>query len=190
MTLAPPSPTAPRLETPRPELDRAVAALQARKAVWSAVGVRERIDLLKQLRRDFMAVSDRWAAAGIAAEGIDPESPAAAEETLAGPYLVLRNLRLLQESLEDIAETGRPRLPGPVRTLPNGQVAAQVFPIDLYDRLFYSGVTAEIWMQPGVTPGNLHETMAVSYQAGADRSGAVAPWTPSTSCSWRTRWCS
>lgn len=173
MPLAP-SPTSPRLETPRPELDRAVAALQERKGAWAAVGVRERIDLLKRLRRDFLGVSDRWAAAGIAAEGIDPESPAAAEETLAGPYLVLRNLRLLQQSLEDIAETGRPRIPGPVRTLPNGQVAAQVFPMDLYDRLFYSGVTAEIWMQPGVTPGNLHETMAVSYQAGADRSGAVA----------------
>lgn len=170
MTLATPSPTR---ETAILDLDAAVAALQERKAAWTAVGVRERIALLEQMRRDYLAVADRWAAAGIAAEGIDPESPAAAEETLAGPYLVLRNLRLLQQSLEDIAATGRPRIPGPVRTLPNGQVAARVFPMDLYDRLFYSGVTAEIWMQPGVTPGTLHETMATAYHGGG-QLGAVA----------------
>ena len=70
-----------------------------------------------------------------AAEGLDPEHPGSGEEALVGPYFILRNLRLLRESLLDIETHGRPRIPGGVRTRPDGQVVARIFPIDLYDRV-------------------------------------------------------
>ena len=66
----------------------------------------------------------------------------------------LRNIRLLADSLRDIQQTGKPRIPGKVKTLPNGQVAAEGFPTGLYDKLMYGGLTGEIWMEPGVTEGN------------------------------------
>ncbi len=99
--------------TRRPELDRAVAELQARKAAWTGVGVAERRRLIARLRRE---------------------------------------------------AHGAPRIAGPVRQRPDGQVVARVFPQDLYDRLFYGGVTAEVWMEPGVTPANLAATQAVAYR--------------------------
>ena len=128
--------------TPRQEMDRAVDELQARKAAWTAVTVAERRALLDRLRRDFLAVSERWAAASAAAFGL----PDTGETSLTGPYFVLRNLRLLDKSLAGIAAGGAPRIPGPVRQRRGGQVVAQVFPQDVYDRLFYGGVTAEAWM--------------------------------------------
>jgi hypothetical protein len=68
---------------------------------------------------------------------------------------------------------GTPRIPGPVRRLPDGRAAAQVFPVDLYDRLFYPHVTAEVWMQPGVTPEELPAHQAVAYKEELPR-GKVA----------------
>jgi acyl-CoA reductase-like NAD-dependent aldehyde dehydrogenase len=152
------------LPTPRQEMDRAVSELQARKAAWTAVTVAERRALLSRLRRDFLAVSERWAAASAAAFGL----PDTGETSLTGPYFVLRNLRLLDKSLADVAAGGAPRIAGPVRQRAGGQVVARVFPQDVYDRLFYGGVTAEVWMQPGVTPANLADTQAVAYRHGGN----------------------
>jgi acyl-CoA reductase-like NAD-dependent aldehyde dehydrogenase len=152
-------------------LDEAIAALQERKKAWTAVTPRERIDLLREITRDFLAISNRWAAACIEAEGLDPEH-GQAEETLVGPYFVLRNLRLLRLALGDIASHGRPRIPGSVRTRPDGQVTARIFPYDIWDRIFYAGVTADVWMEPGVTEESLPSTQAVAYQG--ERPGGVA----------------
>jgi acyl-CoA reductase-like NAD-dependent aldehyde dehydrogenase len=156
--------------TPRQEIDNAVAELQARKSAWTAVTVTERRALVARLRRDFLAVSERWAAASAAAFGL----PDTGETSVTGPYFVLRNLRLLDKSLADIAAGGAPRIPGPVRRRPDGQVVARVFPQDVYDRLFYGGVTAEVWMQPGITPAGLAATQAVAYRESAGRAGGVA----------------
>ena len=157
----------------RAEMDAAVAVLQENKGAWTAVGPRERIALLADLSRRLLAVAERWAALGIEAEGLDPEQPSSGEEALVGPYFILRNLRLLRESLLDIETHGRPRIPGGVRARPDGQAVARVFPIDLYDRIFYAGVTADVWMEPGVTVQELPETQAVAYHAPV-RQGRVA----------------
>jgi len=157
----------------RAEMDAAVAALQENKGAWTAVSPRERIALLSDLSRRFLAVAERWSALGIEAEGLDPEQPSSGEEALVGPYFILRNLRLLREALLDIETHGRPHIPGGVRVRPDGQVVARIFPGDLYDRIFYAGVTADVWMEPGVTSEELLETQAGAYHA-AVRQGRVA----------------
>src|SRR5260221_1813740 len=145
------------------EMDAAVQAPQAQKDAWVAVPIRQRIALLDQLIKDFLAIAERWVAAGVQAKRLDPRSPTAGEEWALGPFPVLRNMRLLRESLRDIATKGRPQIPGPVTTRPDGQVVAQVFPQSAYDRIFFGGVTAEVWMQPGVTQAELPDTQAVMY---------------------------
>lgn len=157
----------------RAEMDAAAAALQENKGAWTAVSPRERIELLTDLSQRFLAVAERWAALGIEAEGLDPEHPSSGEEALVGPYFILRNLRLLRESLLDIETHGRPRIPGGVRTKADGQVVARIFPIDLYDRIFYSGLTADVWIEPGITVEDLPQTQAVAYHAPV-RQGRVA----------------
>ena len=50
---------------------------------------------------------------------------------------------------------------------------ARVLPADLYERLLFHGVTADVWMQDGVTEQNLRQNMARFYRQ-ADPDGALA----------------
>ncbi len=158
--------------TPKPGLDRAVADLASRAEAWSSTGISDRIELLDSLHTDFAGVAHRWAQACIEAERLPPANPAAGEEWLAGPYFILRNLRLLRASLEQIAQQGHPTIPGPIEERPGGRVAARIFPDEFYDRILYPpGMTAEVWMRPGVTAESIHETQAVAYREDPPSSG-------------------
>ncbi|MEO8252538.1 MAG: aldehyde dehydrogenase family protein [Chloroflexota bacterium] len=127
-----------------------------------AVSPEARIGLVSELRRDIAAVAERWTAAVAEAEGLLPEE--ASEEAIVGPYVTLRQLRLLAKSLRGIARKGVPRIPGRVTTHDNGRVSARVVPADRFDRLMYPGVTADVWMQPGVAKRDLASTQAVAYR--------------------------
>ncbi len=150
--------------TSRPELDRAVAALAARKDEWAALGLAPRLALLERLHTDCARVAERWVAAAVQAKGIAPGTPTEAEEWFLGPLFLLRQLRLLRRSLGDIARFGRPRIPGRVATMANGQVAARVFPADFYDRVMFRGFTGDVLMEPGVTAAELPATQALAYR--------------------------
>ena len=153
-------------------MDAAIGLLAARRRAWAGVGPAERAAILDGLLADFAAVSDDWVAASLLHKGLEPHMPASGEEWVAGPFIVLRNIRLLRDALADVASGGAPRIPGPVWTRSDGRVVAGVFPVSVWDRLFYSGVSAEVWMQRGVTPDGLTETQAVAYRAGG-QTGVV-----------------
>jgi acyl-CoA reductase-like NAD-dependent aldehyde dehydrogenase len=145
------------------DMDAAIQTLQERKNAWVAVPVRDRIALLDRLIHDFSAIAERWVAVSVQAKGLDPRGKTAGEEWALGPYPVLRNMRLLRQALGDIARGGRPRIPGRVTTRPDGQVVARVFPATTSDSIFFTGVTADVWMQPGVTATQLPATQAAIY---------------------------
>lgn len=145
-------------------IDADLAALQARKDAWVGVAPRARVRLLDALIRDYAAVIPRWIAASCRAKGIGPNDPAVSEEWVAGVWPVMRHLRQFHQALGDIAAVGHPRIPGPVSTRADGQVVAQVFPFNGYDRLFFMGITGEVWMEPGVTRDGLAATQAVVYR--------------------------
>ena len=155
------------------ELDQALATLAGKKTSWARTPISDRRAILTELLKDFARVADRWADAVRAAEGIPAGIATAGEEWLAGPYFILRNIRLLAKALAEVERDGQPRIPGPVRQRPDGQVTARVFPQDLYDRIFYTGITAEVWMEPGVTPENLDQTQALAYRE-SEPEGAVS----------------
>ncbi len=156
--------------TSRQALDDAVNELAKHRKSWSAIGAARRAKLIDELIASFSTVAGRWVDACLEAEGIPAANPLAGEEWLAGPYLIFRNLRMLRNSLRDIARHGRPRIPGPVTTRDDGQVVAQVIPANIWDRLFYSGVTAEVWMEPGVVAGDVPQ--AASYRH-SDQGGVA-----------------
>ncbi len=131
--------------TPIPEVDAIVARVASRKAAWVAVDLGRRTALLQRCMDDLLKVSDEWVDAACKAKGIDPSSSLAGQEWLGGPMSVMRNLRLLKESLE---QGGQPTVPGK-HTRPDGQVVLDVFPANLIDRLLYTGFRAEIWIEPG-----------------------------------------
>jgi hypothetical protein len=154
-------------------MNDAVQTLQSHKDAWVACSVGERILLLNRLIKDFTSIATQWVAVSCQHKGITQDGPFAGEEWTAGPLTLIRCLCQLRQSLIDIEAFGKPRIPGPVTTRSNGQVVAQVFPFNFYDRLFYPGVTAEVWMEPGVNAQTLPETQALIYQ-DKQRTGKVA----------------
>src|SRR5579884_1151591 len=137
-------------------MDRAVARLNEQKQAWAHLSVSRKIAYLEQMRPKVENVADRWVAAAVRAKGIPAGSPLAGEEWLSGPYALLSAINNYLKTLHAIDRTGYPDLkPGQVRTRPDGQVIVDVFPQSLYDRLLLSGITGEVWMQPGVTKDNL-----------------------------------
>lgn len=154
--------------TPIPQVDAAVARLLGRKDAWVDVDIPRRIALLRACIDGLGAVAADWSAACCKAKGIDPDSALAGQEWLAGPMAVMRNLRLLVESLE---AGGQPRPPGE-HTRPDGQVVMDVFPTGLIDRLLFTGFRAEVWVQPGkpATRGRIYREKA----AGKKSPGKIA----------------
>lgn len=158
----------------RDALDEAVATLQARKDAWARLPVEAKIGYLEAMHGRTGAVAGRWVALAARAKGLPPGSPLVGEEWLSGPWGVLHMLDRLIGSLRAVARRRTPRLRrGGIRTRPDGQVIAEVFPQTAADRLLFSGIAAEVWMEPGVTVAGLPGTMATWYRQAAPE-GRVA----------------
>lgn len=156
-------------------MDRQIAELDGAKAHWAGLPLERRIDYLRSVLKGVEAAGPRMAMAGVEAKGIPPDSAQVGEEFFGGPVVTARTVRLLLGTLEDIRKHGAPRLlKNAVRTRPDGQVAVKVFPTDLMDGLLFSGFTAEVWQQKGVTADNLSENMAEFYRRERPPEGKVA----------------
>lgn len=173
-SLEKPEGTSSLAPTSEADIDAALSTLQAKAQPWADLGVAARAALCETVITNTVAVAERWVEAACEAKGILMDSPEAGQEWHSGPAITIRNARLLRDSLYEIAEHGTPQVPGKVTVRPNGQTTVEVFPTDTYDKLLWMGYTGEVWMQPGVTPGNLKATMAVQYADGAPRTPSVA----------------
>jgi acyl-CoA reductase-like NAD-dependent aldehyde dehydrogenase len=141
-----------------PDLADAVAELSESAADWLKVPPRERAELLATMRHRVAGLADCWVSDGLRSKGAKPGGPSETEEWFTGPWGNLLHLRRLEQAMYDIERKGRPIPPGEPHVLPNDQVAVDVFPVDRWDSMFFSGVKAEIRMRPGVqledvTPG-------------------------------------
>jgi acyl-CoA reductase-like NAD-dependent aldehyde dehydrogenase len=184
-----PYPYIPRLPippaTPVAGIDAAVADVRANRDAWIATTLAERVRLLDEVMHATAAVAGEWARLSALHEGLDPQDHAAAEEWLVGPYVFARGARLHRRAIADIGRYGRPRIPGPVRPLRSGQLAARVFPVDAYDRVTYLGTTADTWLEPGVGLEQVTAEQAAAYQVrgpgrvclvlGAGNASSIGP---------------
>ena len=151
--------------SPGADLDGTISRVSAARDAWVHTGIPERVALLEQCIRGVLAVANDWVRTACLAKGIDPRSPVAGEEWISGPMTTTRTLRLLSES---IAAGGAPK-PMWLRTRPDGQVVAKVFPHNLRERLMYSHMTVEVWIEPGKPPtqGRIYrEKAAGTYPPG------------------------
>src|SRR5262245_3968686 len=90
------------------QLDSAVDHLRAHASELARLAPAAKADLLRQCIPRVVEAAAAWVAQGTKAKGLAPDQ--VAEEWLAGPLPTLRNARLLAESLDAIAERGRPPL--------------------------------------------------------------------------------
>jgi aldehyde dehydrogenase (NAD(P)+) len=151
--------------TSREALDAALAKLQGMKQAWVALPIAKKVSLLEKLVQDTRKVASAWVEAAVNAKKIPADSPLAGEEWTSGPWALMYGANRYIETLQDIERTGSPQLsPGALKTRADGTVVAQVFPQSIYDTLLLNGITAEVWMEPGVTEKNLHQHMAAWYR--------------------------
>lgn len=154
-------------------IDSSLRGLSQAKDRWARLPIRERIGYLERVRGLLVENADAWVAAGVQLKGLDPESPlVGGEEWLGGPYPTVAWLTDMIATLTRLS-TGADPLEGVrIRTRRDGQVIAGVFPATPYDRLLLNGYEVDVWMQPGVTPASLRDTVASFYRQ-SDPTGAV-----------------
>jgi aldehyde dehydrogenase (NAD(P)+) len=146
-------------------LERDLEALAANKQTWVELPITRKLELLAGLKRGTAAVAERWVQAAVRAKGIPEGSPLSGEEWSSGPWALLYGTSQYMRTLAEIARDGRPQIgKNAVRRARNGQTVVDVFPSSLYDRLLLSGVSAEVWMEPDVTPENLEQHVAGFYR--------------------------
>src|SRR6266542_933637 len=129
-------------------LDRDVAALHSSAGEWVTTPLAEKRKLLEALCVATAQIADEWVRVSCQGKGIAPNSPAAGEEWMSGPYALLSNVAALIRLVEHLQAGTNPLVR--VRTLPNGQVALRVFPAVVQDRVL-AGYTADVWLRPRVT---------------------------------------
>jgi aldehyde dehydrogenase family protein len=157
------------------DLDTAVKVLADHKDEWARLLIPDRIDFLHQCIAGMLSCADEIVAAGCEAKGLDPASSRAGEEWLSGPLPVIRNLRLLVESLARIHRDGYLAIPrDSVVRPPTGELVAKVFPTDPFDRVMYPGVRIDVWMSPGIDEATLQGSVASAYRADRRTEGTVA----------------
>jgi hypothetical protein len=131
--------------TPIAEVDATIERLYAKKDAWRGVPAERRVDLLERCIDAIVAVAPRWGEIGARIKGLDPNEPLAGEEWVAGIMPTVRNARLFVNALR---AKMKPR-PAFVRTRPDGRTIARVYPTTLMERLLFSGVTADVWIERG-----------------------------------------
>jgi aldehyde dehydrogenase (NAD(P)+) len=143
-------------------LDGNLELLSRHKQLWAQTKVGARLAILARIRDDVNLVAQDWAETAASKKGLAPNASQAGEEWFTGPYALITYCNTLMETLSKVA--GNKHLDGlPMRELPNGQLAVQVEPHSIWDRLLLNGVRAEVWMEPGVTRANLAQHTASAY---------------------------
>jgi aldehyde dehydrogenase (NAD(P)+) len=144
-------------------LDQSIMALQEHKNEWAHLPIPEKLALLEEIRQRLSASSEAWVDASVRGKQMKAHSPEEGEEWTGGPWTLAEGINGYKDTLHALAR-GQILMPKEIHTRYDGQVAARIFPNTLLDKLMLNGITAEVWMQPGVTEANLQEKMASFYK--------------------------
>lgn len=161
------------INLPAAKIDNLFEQLQEGARFLRTLSLEERIKLIDRCATGVNEVSRHWVESACSAKQIPSESPARAEEVTGGPIATVRFLRLLAQSLRDIATSGTPRLPGPV-TQHHGQFRIPVFPTrQLYDSLLFWPMKAETWLEPSITQQDIFSDTSKHFRTGSTEASVA-----------------
>lgn len=144
------------------DLDQVLAELKP--AAWAATSIAERLVILDQIKDHLMQVAQGWAETAARKKQIPHGSQLLGEEWISGPYAVMMACNGLIETLSGMQDKAFLR-PLHKRITTSGQLAVRVLPHKLWERLLLSGISAEVWMEPGITADNLAQNTASDHPA-------------------------
>ena len=144
------------------EMDKAISVLHANKDKWINLNIDHKIKILAQILIDFNEIAKDWVSISLQKKCAPRNSFYEGEEWF---YVAIINhlIRLYKNSLLDIKNQGRPSIPGPLKTLANGQTVVQVFPQTMIDKLLLRDTTCQMYMDPDLTSDQVIENQAKIY---------------------------
>jgi acyl-CoA reductase-like NAD-dependent aldehyde dehydrogenase len=143
---AAPAPAAPPPSSAR-RLDEAVARAREGAARLLTLSLDERVALARSMQEGYLTVARESVRAACAAKGIPTGTPLEGEEWTSGPWMVVRQLRLLQQSLLGLKHSGNTPI-GEVGRTRDGRLSVQVFPAGSIDGTLFKGVRVDVHLQP------------------------------------------
>jgi len=167
------------------QMDASIARLREGAKTFAKLSLDQRIVLVDGMQQGFLRMAKRMVQAGCKAKGITPGKPEEAEEWATGPWGVVRQLRLIRQSLAALKHSGN-TLVGPVGRSIDGRLSVRLFPGNAIDGMLFKNITAEVRMQAGVTEESLRRERARFYRQpdhdgrvvlvlGAGNIAAIAP---------------
>jgi acyl-CoA reductase-like NAD-dependent aldehyde dehydrogenase len=181
--------TGPAVDAPRSssqrQMDTTIARLREGAKIFAKLTLDQRIVLVNGMQQGFLRVAKRMVQAGCKAKGITLGKPEEAEEWSTGPWGVVRQLRLIRESLAALKHSGNTPI-GPVGRTIDGRLSVRLFPGNAIDGMLFKNITAEVHMQADVTVESLGRERARFYRQpdhdgrvvlvlGAGNIAAIAP---------------
>jgi len=125
----------------------------------------QKVAWLREIGARFHELGPRMVAAACVAKGISMGSPLEGEEWLAALVPIIRNLKQLADSLDQVRRAGAPGVdPARISLTSLGRVAVEMTPHEWYDGLLYAPFRAKTWLTPHVDAGELARVQAGFYQ--------------------------
>src|SRR5450631_569499 len=159
------------LSSSQRQMDASIAQLRDGAKTFAKLSLDQRIVLVNAMQQGFLRVAKRMVQAGCKAKGITLGKPEEAEEWSTGPWGVVRQLRLIRESLAALKHSGNTPV-GPVGRTLDGRLLVRLFPGNAVDGVLFKNITAEVHMQAGVTVESLGRERARFYRQ-PDHDGRV-----------------
>lgn len=160
-------------QTNTAELDQAISALRSQARAFARLSPAEKRDLLVACLPTLLEVAEGWVRAGCEAKGIPFDTPTGGEEWLAGPMTTVRNVRLLIESLDEIAKRGKPSFGKRTHTRQDGRVEVDIFPANGMESAMFGGFSSRILLEEGLSESRARE-MQASFFSKKDPEGGVS----------------
>jgi aldehyde dehydrogenase (NAD(P)+) len=165
----------PRPAMPPPtsasRLDEAVARAREGADRLLRLSLDDRVALARAMQAGYLAVARASVEAACAAKGIPLGTPLEGEEWTTGPWMVVRHLRLIQQSLLALKHVGNTPVGERGRTA-DGRLTVQVFPAGTIDGTLFKGVRVDVHLQAGMSDQELDTTRARFYK-GSPHGGRV-----------------
>ena len=150
--------------------------LQEKKGKWANLSAENKIYYLQSAMKNCASQAKFWAEACAMAKGIDLNSDLAGQEWLSGPYLVMRGLKLLIQTLENNYKFDLKN----IKKVKNRSIA-KVLPANFYESVMWKGFSAEVWIEknkPASRAEFLKESPckgSVSFILGAGNVSSIVP---------------
>jgi hypothetical protein len=145
-------------------LEKALDDLCSDAPSWAALSLAKKVAMLEALPHKVFDIAPQMVAAAIDARGISPTSTWAAEEWTTGIWVSLQAFNTQLLVLKRILAGKDPIDADAVHTRPDGQVVVDVFLLTPYDRLFFHGYHATVWIEPGTSAEQTRRDAARMYR--------------------------